>query len=218
MKVKAILIVILLIVTVFSGCSKKPSTNNSATDPTAAVTTAPTVSPSTAATTPPTSAATATKAPTTAPSNTTPDAVTTASIVDNQEAFMKAISKTGTWIIAITKDLTIDKELLVEGEFKNGKKDDAGKDLIQRKIALYSQDANRTITARYTLTAPKMTISSPMASIQHGTFKGDVVVTVTDFQLIDATVDGNVYFTTQAVKDSFKMDDTSKITGKQEVQ
>ncbi len=217
MKVKAVIIMILLIVTVFSGCAKKSNTNNSATDPTAA--TSPTASPTTAASTAPTTAATATTAPTTAPSNTTPDVVTTASIVDTNEAFLKAISKTGTWIIAITKDLSIpDQELLLEGEFKNGKKDDAGKDLIQRKIALYSQDENRNITARYTLTAPKLVIASPMASIQHGTFKGDVVVAVTDFQLIDATVDGNVYFTSQEVKDSFKMDDKSSITGKQEIQ
>ena len=216
MKVKAVIIMILLIVTVFSGCTKKSNTNNSATNPTTAATT-PTTAPTTAATTAPTTAATT--APTTAPSNTTPDAVTTASIVDTNEAFMKAISKTGTWIIALTKDLTFpDQELLLEGEFKNGKKDDAGKDQIQRKIALYAQDENRNITSRYTLTAPKLIIASPMASIQHGTFKGDVVVTVTDFQLIDATVDGNVYFTSQEVKDSFKMDDKSKITGKQEIQ
>lgn len=219
MKVKAVIIMILLFIFLFSGCAKKSGTNNSATDPTAAATSVPTVSPSTSATTPPTSAATATTAPTTTPSDTTPDAVTTASIVDNKEAFLNAISKTGTWIIAVTKDLDIpDQELLLEGEFKNGKKDDAGKDVIQRKIALYSQDESRNITARYTLTAPKLIIASPMASIQHGTFKGDVVVTMTDFQLVDATVDGNVYFTSQEVKDSFKMDDKSKITGKQELQ
>ena len=148
---------------------------------------------------------------------TAPDAVTTASIVDTADNFVKAISKDGTWIIAILKDLTIDKELLLEGEFKNGKKDTAGKDLIQRKIALYTQDANRKITARFTLTAPKITISSPEASIQHGTFKGDVYVTVKNFQLVDATIDGNLYFTTEEAKTTFVMDATSKVTGKQEL-
>jgi hypothetical protein len=113
--------------------------------------------------------------------------------------------------------MTIDQELVVEGEFKNGKKDDAGKDIIQRKLAFYSQDANRTITARYTLTAPQMTIKSPMASIQHGTFKGNLIVDVDNFQLIDATVDGNVTFTKKAYQDSFTMDETSKITGNQTV-
>lgn len=218
MKVKAVIIMIILFVAVFSGCAKKSENNNSATDPTAAATT-PTVSPTTAATTAPTTAAATTTAPTTAPTDTKPDAVSSASIVDTNEAFLNAISKSGTWIIAITKDLSFpDQELLLEGQFKNGKKDEAGNEQIQRKIALYSQDENRNITARYTLTADKLIIGSPMASIQHGTFKGDVYVMVNDFQLVDATVEGNVYFTSQEAKDSFKMDETSKITGKQEVQ
>ena len=148
----------------------------------------------------------------------TPDAISSASIVDNADAFTKAISKDGTWIIAITKDLTIDSELLVDGEFKNGKKDDAGTELIQRKIALYTQDADRNITARFTLTAPKLTVTSPEASIQHGTFKGDLYVSSSNFALIDATVDGNVYFTSEEAQSTFTMDETSKITGTQELQ
>jgi hypothetical protein len=147
----------------------------------------------------------------------TTDVVTTASIVNEEGAFLNAISKNGTWIICLLEDLSTDKELLLEGEYKNGKKDDAGKDIIQRKIALYSQDEERNITARYTLTAPKLIILSPMASIQHGTFKGDLYVSVTDFQLVDATIEGNVYFSTEEVKSSFKMDETSKVTGKQEI-
>ena len=54
---------------------------------------------------------------------TTPNVVTTASIVNTAAAFENAISNKGTWIIAILKDLTIDKDLVVEGEYKNGKKD-----------------------------------------------------------------------------------------------
>lgn len=149
--------------------------------------------------------------------NATPDVVSTASIVDNETAFLNAISAKGTWIIAITKDLTIDKELLLEGDFKNGKKDDAGNDITQRKVALYAQDEERNITARYTLTAPKLTVTSPEASIQHGTFKGDLYVSVAKFQLIDATVDGNVYFTTEEAESTFAMDETSKITGSKEL-
>ncbi|MGE5677348.1 MAG: hypothetical protein ACM3ZR_04750 [Pseudomonadota bacterium] len=179
-------------------------------------------SPATTPTPSPTAQATPTTTPTTTPNQTTPpettpNVVTTASIVDNNAAFEKAISKTGTWIIAIVKDLTFDKDLVLDGEFKNGKKDTAGKDVIQRKIALYSQDDKRNITARYTLTAPKMTINSPQASIQHGTFKGDLYVTTNDFKLVDATVDGNIYFSSDAAKKGFSMDDKSKVTGKQEV-
>lgn len=162
-------------------------------------------------------APTQTTPPQTTPPETTPDVTTTASIVNEAGAFQKAISSTGTWIIAITKDLSIDKDLLLDGEFKNGKKDTEGKDIIQRKIALYAQDDKRNITARYTLSAPKFTINSLNASFQHGTFKGDVYVTAKNFQLIDATVDGNIYFTNDEAKATFKSDDKSKITGKQEL-
>lgn len=164
----------------------------------------------------PTQAATPTPTQTTPP-ETTPDVVTTASIVDNEAAFEKAISSTGTWIIATVKDLSFTKDLVLDGEFKNGKKDEAGKDQIQRKIALYAQDDKRNVTARYTLTAPKLTINSPNARIQSGTFKGDLYVNTKDFQLVDATVDGNIYFANDEAKAGFKMDEKSKVTGKQEV-
>ena len=147
----------------------------------------------------------------------TPDAVGSASIVNTAMAFEKAIAKDGTWIIAITKDLSIDKDLVLEGDFKNGKKDADGKELMQRKVALYTQDADRNITARFTLTAKSLTIRSVVASIQHGTFKGDLFVEVDGFQLIDTKVEGNVYFRSEAFKSSFKMDDKSSITGVQEV-
>jgi len=207
MKVKAILVTLCLFIALFTGCAKT-GTDEATPTPTTAVT-APTTAPTTAATTTaPTTAATATTAP---------DAVTTASIVDTESAFENAISKNGTWIIAILKDLTINKDLVLDGEFKNGKKDDSGKDIIQRKIALYTQDENRNITARFTLTAPKLTINSPEASIQHGTFKGDLYVAVINFKLIDATVDGNIYFTSKDIQSSFTMDESSSVTGKQEL-
>lgn len=145
------------------------------------------------------------------------DVKTTASIVNTNEAFEKAISKDGTWIICLLKDLTFNKDLVLEGEFTNGKKDTAGKDVVQRKIALYEQDQNKKVTARYTLTAPKLTVKSPEARIQGGTFKGDLYISVKNFQLVDATVEGNVYFTTQEAQSTFKMDGTSKVTGKQEL-
>ena len=146
------------------------------------------------------------------------DVVTAASVVDNAADFQKAISPDGKWIICPLKDLTIAKDLVLEGKFKNGKKDaKTGLDAIQRKIGLYTQDDKRNITARFTLTAPKLTILSPMASIQHGTFKGDLYVSVASFQLVDAVVEGNVYFTTQEAKDTFVMDAKSKVTGKQEL-
>jgi len=145
------------------------------------------------------------------------EVVTTASLVNTEAAFENAISSKGTWIIATTQDLVINKDLVVDGEFKNGKKDDSGKEIIQRKIGLYTQDAERNVTARFTLTAPKLTFNSPMGSIEHGTFKGDLYISASNFQLKDATVDGNVYFTTDEAKATFKMDEKSKVTGVQEV-
>ena len=141
----------------------------------------------------------------------TTDAVTTASIVNKEVDFEKAIGKDGTWIICLLNDLTFDKDLIVEGDFDNGK------DEMQRKIALYTQDEDRTVTNRFTLTAPKLTIKSPNASLQHGTFKGDVYVETTDFQLIDANVDGNIYFISDDAKTGFTMDAESSVTGTQEV-
>jgi peptidoglycan hydrolase-like protein with peptidoglycan-binding domain len=154
-------------------------------------------------------------APTTPVPTTPVDAVTTASLVNNAADFEKGISKDGRWIITTLNDLTINKDLVLDGVFKNGKKNTDGTDAIQRKIGLYTQDEDKNVTARFTLTAPKLTILSPNARIQSGTFIGDIYVKVANFQLVDTKVVGNVIFTTQAAKDSFKMDAKSSITGKQ---
>lgn len=190
MKIKVLLSTLALSLTLLAGCGSRPAE--------------------------PTATKPETKTETNAPAEKV-DTVTTASIVDKAEAFEKAISKDGTWIIATLNDLTIDKDLVLEGEFKNGKKNEDGTDAIQRKIGLYTQDENKKVTARFTLTAPKLTIKSPQARIQSGTFKGDLYVETKDFQLVDAKVEGNVYFASEEAKAGFKMDDKSSITGKQEV-
>ncbi|MHB1484209.1 MAG: hypothetical protein ACYCYI_06050 [Saccharofermentanales bacterium] len=145
------------------------------------------------------------------------DINTVASVVDSATAFEKAIANDGKWIIILTSDITINKDLVLDGDFKNGKKDDSGNDVLQRKIALYAQDSNNNITSRYTLTVTKLTIKSANASIQHGTFKGDLYIDVNNFQLVDAKVEGNVYFQKEEYKSSFIMDSTSSITGTQQV-
>ena len=193
MKIKALIISIAMATTLLTGCASKAAVIPTATTPAPAKT--PTV-----ATTPAT------------------DAVSSASVTSDPAVFAKTIGKDGKWIIAITADVTEDKELVLEGDFKNGKKDaKTGKELIQRKIGLYAQDAKRVITARYTLTAPKLTIISPMASVEHGTFKGDIYVQTADFQLIDNKVIGNIYFANDADKAGFKMDAKSSVSGVQEV-
>ena len=134
------------------------------------------------------------------------DAVSTASVVDTAEGFIRAAGSDGTWIIATTQDLTVDREIVVSGEFtRRGE--------IYRKIALYSQDEDRNVTDRYTLTAPRLVVRSENTRIQEGTFLGDVYVEAPGFHLVSATVDGDVYFETEALRDSFEMDDASEITG-----
>ncbi|HKL79705.1 MAG TPA: hypothetical protein VJ888_04635 [Mobilitalea sp.] len=212
MKVKAVLMTMIILSLLFMGCAKKDDGEGDTTPtPTADATPETTQAPTTDPTTAPTTAPELTPTPGT-------DAVTSASIVNEEEAFVRAISKDGTWIICLLKDMTINQDITLDGEFTNGKKDDAGKDIIQRKVALYTQDESRNITNRFTLTAPKFTINSPEASIQHGTLKGDLYVNTENFQLVDTTVDGSVYFKDADVKSSFTMDETSNITGKQDLQ
>lgn len=189
MKAKAMLITLAVVTTLSVGCAQQPAPS---TEP--VPTPAPIVTPVPA-----------------------PDVVTTASIVDNSAAFEKAISKEGTWIIAIVNDLAVDKDIVLDGDFLNGKKDDKGIEISQRKVALYAQDAERNITARYTLTAPKLTVNSLNASLQHGAFKGDVYVAGKNFQLIDTAVEGNIYFMNEEAKATFTADDKSSVTGVQEL-
>lgn len=140
----------------------------------------------------------------------TVDAVTTASIVNNETAFLKAITKDGTWIIATLNDLTIDQELVLEGKFTY-------KDVVQRKIALYAQDASHNVTERYNLKAPKLTIKSENAKIQGGTFIGDVYVEANGFSVVDAKVEGNIYFAEEGFKSTFKLDNGGTVSGVTEV-
>ncbi len=200
MKFKLQLLMLALFAVILVGCGNNGGNDDKTT---------PTPSPTQATT--PTATATPTATPTQTTDNDKPDAVTSASIVDTEEAFEKALAADGTWIIAALKDMTFDKDLVLEGEFKNQR------DEVQRKIALYTQDENRVVTNRFTLTAPKLTIKSPNASIQHGVFKGDLYVETKDFQLVDVKVEGNIYFNSEEAKTGFKMDADSSVTGKQEV-
>ncbi|CAM4293480.1 polymer-forming cytoskeletal protein [Paenibacillus phoenicis] len=141
------------------------------------------------------------------------DATTSASIVNQADAFVNAVSEKGTWIIAILNDLTVDQDVVVAGEFHD--KNDASKD-IYRKIALYAQDEDHNVTASYTLTVPKLIVQSENLRIQGGTVKGDVYVEANGFNLYEnATIDGNLYFANADVQASAKID--GKVTGATEV-
>lgn len=151
------------------------------------------------------------------------DTVAAASIVDDAAVFEKSIGKDGKWIIALTKDITTDKDLVVDGDFKNGKKDkETGEELYQRKIALYTQDENKKVTGKFTLTAPSITFNSINGSLEHGTFKGDVYVAGKNFKLVNQTIEGNLYFLNEEAQQTFTIadkegDTPTTITGVQEL-
>jgi len=207
MKLKIILLTTAILTVLFVGCAKQPATLPKTT---------PNVVNTTPATTPKTTPNIVNTTPATT-SKTTLNVGNKTSIVSTPSAFEKAISSNGTWVIAITKNLIINKNLIVDGAYSSGKKDASGKDIIGRKIDLYRQDKHKNITARLSLTAPKLTINSPRTNIEHGTFKGNIYVSSNNFQLIDTKVEGNVYFTTDKAKSTFKMDTKSKVTGKHEL-
>jgi len=138
------------------------------------------------------------------------DAVTSASVVTDEASLLKAMSKDGTWIVILVNDFVTNKELVMDGEFIN-------KEKVDRKLALYSQDENKNVTASFTLTAPKLTVKSPSTRIQNGTFKGDLYVAAPNLQLRGAKIEGNVYFANEEVKATFSMDEKSSVTGVMEL-
>ncbi|KAA9025681.1 polymer-forming cytoskeletal protein [Niallia endozanthoxylica] len=141
------------------------------------------------------------------------DVVTTASIVNEADALVKALSAEGTWIVATLGDITVDEEIVVAGEFHN--KGDAAQD-IYRKLAPYTQDEDHNVLERFTVTVPKMTVQSENFKVQAGTVKGDIYVEAKGFTLTaDATIDGNVYYASEDLKASAVIE--GKVTGAQEV-
>src|SRR6056297_2750633 len=134
------------------------------------------------------------------------DGTSAASQPQNDEQLMEAMSADGTWIIIFNEDYSTDKELVMEGEFKN-------RDEVDRKLALYASDSDHNVTERYTLEAPKITVKSPQARFQNGTFVGDVYVESNNFALNGFTVDGDIYFETKEAKATFTINGGTEITG-----
>jgi lipoprotein-anchoring transpeptidase ErfK/SrfK len=153
--------------------------------------------------------------PTTAPATTTApapaDTVTSASQVNDEATFEQKISKDNTdYMVIVNKDLTFTNDLTVVSGVK---KDKDGKDAPNRSIAPAAEDANQTITARYTITVPNLVMSGENEKIEYGIISGDVYVQAAGFTLKDATINGNLYFATDDLKNAFKQDATTKITG-----
>lgn len=143
------------------------------------------------------------------------DAVTSPSIATDVATLQKAMGKDGSWIVLFKCNINTDRELVLEGEFTkpdNNKMEPAG-----RKIAIYDRNAEKVVTEKYTLVAPKLIIKSSDATIQGGKFVGDIYVEAHDFAIKDVEIDGNVYFSTQAIMESFDIEEGATVTGVQEV-
>lgn len=143
------------------------------------------------------------------------DVVSSASLASDEETLKKALKDS--WIVLLKNDITTDKDIVVEGDFTKPDKNDSNKMVpAGRTIALYENGDNNT-TKSYTLTTPKVTVKSKDTKIEGGAIIGDIYVEADGFELENAKIEGNVYFSKQEYKDSFKMDDKSTVTGVQEV-
>lgn len=140
------------------------------------------------------------------------DAVASATqiVVFDEDSLIEGMSAEGPWIIIFTRDMESDQDLVLEGE-------QIHRDEPARKMALYTQDADRNVLDRFTLTAPSLTISNDNARIQGGTFAGDVFVDGDNFRLVDAVIDGNLYFASQDLLDAFDASE-GEVTGEVAVQ
>lgn len=139
------------------------------------------------------------------------DIVTSASRVTDEDSLLGAMAADGSWIVILEGDVTTDEELALEGAHENG-------GTVERKIALYAQDENRVKTDSYTLTAPRLTIESDNARIVGGTFVGDIYVEAENFSLDETKVEGNIYFASEEIRESFEMSEDSEVTGELAVQ
>ncbi|WP_414839764.1 polymer-forming cytoskeletal protein [Carnobacterium sp. TMP28] len=137
------------------------------------------------------------------------EVVAGASISSKPEDLVMGLSEDGGWIFAATDDITLTEDLVVAGTFYD--KDDDSAD-IYRKLALYAQDEDRTVTAEYTLTVPTITVESPNFKIENGTVVGDIIVKAEGFTLANSTVEGNVTFDSQELMDASTFDGET-ITG-----
>lgn len=151
-------------------------------------------------------------APTTAAKT---DTVAGASQAVDEAAFEQKISKDNSnYMIIAKKDMTFTKDLIVESGVK---KDKDGKETPNRSIGLATLTKDNKVDTRFTLTAPRIVFTGENGKIEYGIVKGDVYVQAKGFILKDATIDGNLYFATDDLKNAFKLDATTKITGKTEV-
>lgn len=122
----------------------------------------------------------------------------------------EALGPDGSWIVIFTSDVTVGTPVTVAGEVY----EEEGAEAPRRKLALYEQDADRNVTARYTLTVPRLEVEHVNTRIQAGEVAGDVFVSAEGFELTSgATVNGNLYFASEALRESAEIDEESTVMG-----
>lgn len=125
-------------------------------------------------------------------------------------SLQEAVGPDGSWIIIFNDDLTVSEEVVISGEVY----EEEGAEAPRRKLALYSQDADRNVTARYTLTAPRVIVEHVNTRVQAGEIAGNVFVRAEGFELTSGgTINGNLYFESEALRDSATIDDSATVLG-----
>lgn len=126
--------------------------------------------------------------------------------VSDEASLLEGLSSNGAWIVMFEDDITTDEDLVMVDGFEN-------KGESERKLALYQQDADRNLTASFTLTAPSITLQNENTRIQNGTFVGDVYVEANGFKLVGGTIDGDLIFASEEFEASSEIDENSEVTG-----
>ncbi|MCC5894656.1 MAG: hypothetical protein JJU16_04275 [Alkalibacterium sp.] len=143
----------------------------------------------------------------------TADATTgaTQSVVNDEDSLLEGLSNEGGWIVIFQDDVSSDEELVMVDGFENNNGE------VERKLALYEQDADRNVTGTFTLSAPSITIQNENTRLQYGTFEGDVYVEANGFKLLGGTIDGDLIFASEEFEESAEIDDDATITGETRV-
>ncbi|MER2064248.1 MAG: hypothetical protein ABS873_06320 [Alkalibacterium sp.] len=134
----------------------------------------------------------------------------TKSEIGSADDLEEAVSAAGGWIVIFESDIETDQDLV----FEEGPTNDGE---IERKLALYTQDADRNVEEEFTLTAPSLTVQSENTRIQNGTFAGDVYVEANNFQLPGGTIDGDLIFASEEYQESAQIEE-GEVTGEVRVE
>ncbi len=128
----------------------------------------------------------------------------------NAQSLQEALGPMGSWIVIFNSDVSVDEEVMIYGATY----EEEGAEAPRRKLALYAQDQDRNVTDRYTLTVPRLIVHHMNTRIQSGTVAGDVYVEEEGFELTGGgTIDGNLYFASEELRESANITDDSTVTG-----